>query len=200
MSQVEAAVPDRSMTMDNTPRIPTLTDIALLPRWAKVLFLSRCAARVAALISHQWPSLAANDLQQIAFAGANSDASARLGREVLVGADPLPRLMELIESAERQGNLAGYGFAVCASAAGLPQVESADKATSLVAQALEQMILAYSASQLNEGAVVGSVWFDYATLRDAAQAGGWNDETAIGQADILGELWPNGTPPGWPTE
>jgi hypothetical protein len=40
----------------------------------------------------------------IAFAGANPDASARLGREVLVGADPLPRLMELIETAERQGD------------------------------------------------------------------------------------------------
>jgi|GEM_PF-4351917 len=61
------------------------------------------------------------------------------------------------------------------------------------------MILAYGASQFNEGAVIGSVWFDYAALRDASQAGGWADETAIGQADILGELWPHGTPPGWPT-
>jgi len=88
---------------------------------------------------------------------------------------------------------------LCVVAAGLPQVESAEKATSLVAQALEQMILAYGASQFNEGAVIGSVWFDYAALRDASQAGGWADETAIGQADILGELWPHGTPPGWPT-
>ena len=186
--------------MTDTPRIPTLTDIALLSRWAKVLFLSRCVARVAPLIHQQWPSLLASDLQLIAFAGANPDASARLGREVLVGADPLPRLMELIETAEVQGNFAGYGLAVCASAAGLPQVESAEKATSLVAQALEQMILAYATSKLNEGAVIGSVWFDYAALREAAKAGGWNDETAIGQGDILGGLWPHGTPPGWPTE
>ena len=49
---------------------------------------------------------------QIALAGAKAEASARLGREVLVGADPLPRLLELIEKAKQQGNMAGYGLGV----------------------------------------------------------------------------------------
>jgi len=184
--------------MADSPRIPNLTDIAVLPRWAKVLFLSRCAARLIPLIRYQWPTLSTGDLQQIGMAGANADASARLGREVHVGTDPLPRLLELIEKAEQQGNLAGYGLGVCAITAGLPQVESAENATSLVGQALEQMIQAYAASQLNEGAVVGSVWFDFAALRDASQANGWTNATPIGQSDLLGDLWPNGTPPGWP--
>jgi len=185
--------------MADSPHVPTLTDIALLPRWAKVLFLSRCAARVIPLIRSQWPALTASDMMSIGMAGGNADASARLGREVHVGVDPLPRLMDLIQVAEQQDNMAGYGLSVCATAAGLLQVESAETATSLVASALERMIQTYGASGLNEGAVVGSVWFDYAALRDATQAGGWNDQTRMTDG-ILGGLWPHGTPPGWPTE
>ena len=173
--------------MADSPRIPNLTDISLLPPWAKELFLLRCGAR-----------LIPRDLQQIGMAGANADASARLGREVPVGADPLPRLLEFIEKVEQQGNMAGYGLGVCDITAGLPQVECAENATSLVGQALEQMIQAYAASRLNEGAVVGSVWFDFAALRDASQASGWTDVTPIGQSDLLSDLWPNGPPPGWP--
>ena len=135
----------------------------------------------------------------IGMAGGNADASARLGREVHAGADPLPRLMELIKNSERQSNMAGYGLAVCATAAGLLRVESAETAASLVGSSLEQMIQAYAASGLNEGAVVGSVWFDYAALRDAAQAGGWNDQTRMTDG-ILGALWPHSTPPDWPIE
>jgi hypothetical protein len=183
--------------MADTPRIPTLTDIGLLPRWAKVEFLARCAARVIPLIQSQWTTLTANDMLAIGMAGGNADASARLGRQVLVGADPLPRLMELIQAAEEQGNMSGFGLAVCATAAGLPQVEDAGNATRLVASALEQMIQAYVVSRLEEGLVVGSVWFDYVALRDAAQAGGWNDQTRMTDS-TLGDLWPNGTPPGWP--
>jgi hypothetical protein len=115
--------------MPDTPHLPTLTDIAPLPRWAKVMFLSRCAARVVPLIRSQWPAISPSDLMVVGMAGGNADASARLGREVHIGADPLPRLMELIENAERQGNMAGYGLAVCATAAGMPQVESAETAT-----------------------------------------------------------------------
>jgi hypothetical protein len=185
--------------MADAPHVPTLTDVALLPRWAKVLFLSRCAARVIPLIRNQWPALSANDLITIGLVGGNADASARLGREVHIGSDPLPRLTELIQAAEQERRLAGYGLAVCATAAGLLQVESAETATSLVASALEQMIQAYAASGLNEGAVVGSVWFDYTALRDAATAGGWDDQTRMTDG-ILGELWPYGTPPGWPAE
>jgi hypothetical protein len=107
--------------------------------------------------------------------------------------------MELIESAEQQDNMAGYGLAVCATAAGLAQAESAEKATNLAGAALEHMIQSYAVSGLNEGAVVGSVWLDYKALRDAAQAGSWNNETRMTDG-ILGELWPHGTPPGWPTE
>ncbi len=183
--------------MADAPRVPNLTDIALLSRWAKVLFHSRCAARLISLIQSQWPELTASDMRAIGSAGSNADASARLGREVLLGADPLPRLLELIEAAEQQGSMAGYGLGVCAIAAGQSQPVAAAKATSLVAQALEQMIQAYAASGLEEGAVVGSVWPDYTALRDAAQAGGWGDNTPMPQG-ILGELWPNGTPPGWP--
>ncbi len=184
--------------MSDAPHVPTLTDVAVLTRWAKILFLSRCTARVIPLIRSQWPAISASDLMTIGIAGSNADASARLGREVHVGSDPLPRLMQLIENAEQQSNMAGYGLAVCATAAGLLQVDSAETATSFVGSALEQMIQAYAASGLNEGAVVGSVWFDYAALRDAAQAGEWNDQTRMTD-DILGKLWPHGTPPGWPT-
>lgn len=198
--RVDQTTDIRIENLEDLPHIPTLTDIALLPRWAKVLFLARCVSRVIPLIQSQWTVLSANDMLSIGMAGGNADASARLGREVQMGADPIPRLLELIQRAEQEGNMAGYGLAVCASAAGLPQLESAENATSLVAQALEQMIQAYAANGLNEGAVVGSVWFDYAALRDAAERDAWTDETAIGQSDGLGELWPHGTPSGWPTE
>jgi hypothetical protein len=183
--------------MAESPHIPTLTDIALLPRWAKVLFLSRCATRVAPLIRSQWATLTAGDLMTVGMAGANADASARLGRKVLVGADPLPRLLELIETAEQQGSMAGYALAVCVSAVGLLQVEDAEKAASVVGQALERMILAYGASSLGEGMGIGSVWPDYAALRDAARAGKWDDQSSMPDS-VLSELWPDGTPPGWP--
>lgn len=67
----------------------------------------------------------------------------------------------------------------------------------LAGTALEQMIQAYAANRLPEGAVVGSVWPDYAALRDAALVGGWNDETRMAEG-VLGALWPHGTPPDWP--
>lgn len=185
--------------MAESPHIPTLTDIALLPRWAKALFLSRCAARVIPLIRSQWPELTASDMMAIGMAGANADASSRLGREVLVGADPLPRLVELGQIAHENSSMAAWGLMVCTTAAGLPQVESPESATTLVATSLERMIQAYAANGFNEGAVVGSVWFDFTALRDAAAAGGWNDQTRMSD-DVLGELWPHGTPPGWPTD
>jgi hypothetical protein len=71
-----------------------------LPRWAKVLFLSRCATRVAPLIQAQWRRLSSGDTQVVFAAGANADASAHLGPEVHVIADPLPRLAELVNEAE----------------------------------------------------------------------------------------------------
>jgi hypothetical protein len=177
--------------MSDDPRVPNLSDLAQLPRWAKVLFLSRCSARVIPLIRRQWPELSTADWQQLAMAGANADASSRLGREVLVGADPLPRILELIQESERQGNLAGFGLSLCASA---------EKATAFLAQAMERMVVTYAASELNEGAVVGSVWFDYTALRDAAMTNGWTDETSIQNGDLFGQLWPHGTPPGWPVQ
>lgn len=183
--------------MDESAHIPTLSDIALLPRWAKVLFLSRCAARVIPLIRRQWPELTASDLMAIGMAGGNSDASARLGKEVLVSADPLPRLLELCQTAEQNQNMAAWGLMVCATAASLPQVESRESATGLVATALERMIQAYAANRLNEGAVVGSVWADFTALRDAATASRWDDRTSIPDG-VLAELWPHGPPPGWP--
>lgn len=183
--------------MDDLPRIPNLTDIEILPRWAKVLFLSRCAARVIPLIQSHWSSLTAIDMVSIGMAGGNAGASAHLGREVMVGADPLPRLMHLIQTAEKQGNMAGYSLAVCACAAGLSQVEDSEKSTSIVGQTMETLIQAYAASGLSESTVIGSVWFDYVALRNASQAGNWVDETPIAQ-DVLGDLWPHGTPPNWP--
>jgi hypothetical protein len=185
--------------MAESPHIPTLTDIGLLPRWAKVLFLSRCSARVIPLILSQWPDLPDSDMMTIGMAGANADASSRLGREIHVGADPLPRLLELIQAAEQNGNMAAWGLMVSATAADLAQVDSAESATSLVATALERMIQAYAANRLNEGAVVGSVWFDFTALRDAAAAGKWNDLTRMPDG-VLGGLWPHGPPPGWPAD
>lgn len=58
-------------------------------------------------------------------------------------------------------------------------------------------MFAHAAHRLNEGAVIASVWFDFIAHRDAAAARGWNDQTKMTDG-ILGELWPNGTPPGWP--
>jgi hypothetical protein len=179
------------------PHIPTLTDIALLPRWAKVQFLARCAARVIPLIHSQWTTLSASDIIAIGMAGGNAEASAQAGREVLVGADTLPRVMELIQRAEQEGNMSGFALAVCATASGLPQVVDCENATRLVATALEQMIQAYAVSGLEEGLVVGSVWEDYIALRDAAQIEGWSDQTRISDSS-LGELWPYGPPPGYP--
>jgi hypothetical protein len=184
-----------SVTME--AHIPTLTDIAILPRWAKVQFLARCAARVIPLIQSQWPILTDSDMLAIGMAGGNAEASAQAGREVSVGADAVPRVLELIERAEQEGNMSGFALAVCATAAGLPQVADAGDATRLVASALEQMIQAYAVSELEEGLVVGSVWDDYVALRDAAQAGGRDDQTPMTD-DVLGDLWPHGTPPRWP--
>lgn len=188
----------RNVTMEDNPHIPTLTDIALLPKWAKVMFLSRCAARVIPLIHNQWPALTDNDMMIVGMACANASASARFGREILTGADPMPRLLELIQAAEEHGNMAAYGLTVCACAAGLTQIELPETAAAFVAQSLERMVATYAANDLNEGAVVGSVWFDFVALRDAAAAECWADDDCIPRDVPPGELWPMGTPPGWP--
>jgi hypothetical protein len=93
--------------------------------------------------------------------------------------------------------MAAYGLVVSATAAALPQAKDAQAAISLAGTALEHMIQAYAASGLNEGAVIGSVWPDYVVLRDAAKSGSWDDQTRMTD-DVLGELWPHGTPRGWP--
>lgn len=184
--------------MDEKPRLPNLTDIAKLSRWAKVFFLSRCATRVIPLIRNQWPKLLAVDIQRLELVCTNAVASASLGREALVVADTLPDILELIRRSEELENVAGYGLSVVASAASIGKIMDAQAGTEFVASTMERMVATYVASQLNEGAVIGSVWTDFVALVDAAHVNGWTDETSIPTANVLGPLWPNGTPSGWP--
>lgn len=132
----------------------------------------------------------------IGMAGGNADASAQAGREVLIGGDALS---QVLEDSTGQARRKHVRLRPCCIRDGgrIAPVFDAATATRLVASALEQMIQAYAVSRLEEGLVVGSVWEDFVVLRNAAEAGDWDDQTPI-TGNVLGELWPQGTPPGWP--
>ena len=73
------------------------------------------------------------------------------------------------------------------------------RATDLVVAALESVNWAFQGIGYPAGVAFGSVWPDYVKLRDAAKAGGWTNDTPV-PAEAFGELWPFGTPPGWPED
>jgi hypothetical protein len=183
--------------MDEKPRIPTKDDIHDLPRWAKVAFLGRCVERMLPIIKKDWSDLPKAAQFLIASAGVMSSVSAEAAHEASAKKEIDQTAAFLKQAEELDHRAAAHAIAVCGYAAAIPMIANMLKSTDLVVAALESFSFAYQGIGLSESLAIDSVWPDFVTIRNAAKAENWTNDTAV-PSEAFGALWPNGTPKGWP--
>jgi hypothetical protein len=178
-----ATVPDRP---------PTLNNLLLLPRWARLAFAVRCARRVEPLYAAE-KDAKLEYVEAIDHLNTRTAFLARMGRcQDEIGAitfnKDYTRVLSIIAASNPA---AGFNVARAALAAYLASIKGADDekhAADAVSNA------ANAAGKANAyAAATAAMWTDYQLLFNLVRDENWTDESPV-DPDLLGPLWPVGRP------
>lgn len=168
--------------------LPTKEEIAKLPHWAQVAFAARCARRMLPMLAHAWPKVSADHSRAVAKAVSEAEHAASRACAADAGADAAAlgaaaaaRAAAVVDAAD-----AADAAALAALAAVAPR--SAPRAARAAARAAAHDAVSRKAIRVD---------FDLLALAAAQEA--WTDGTPV-PPEFFGPLWPNGRPPGWPSD
>jgi hypothetical protein len=177
--------------------LPTEPEISRLPHWAKVAFAARCARRVLPLLKYAWteatePDLGTveNDIQVAELAAVHARPAARGGDVDSVAAALAAHLAGF--PAARAVARAAFR---AASAADVDPSEDLGDSTLAAAEAAESAAEAAGVLRVD---ILPALRNDYDSLVRQSIVRKWSDDSPV-TSDVFGPLWPNGTPPGWPS-
>ncbi len=194
-------------------RIPSVSDIARLPRWAQVAFAARCARRVQPLFKYFWPdakveyataireSLDAVEAICIKPRHAAVSTPRRILDRLAIVEDAFAyetssaqswlRAKDIVEGVIASVQAAAYALGAFENFADdLYQSEhAASDAVEIASEILEEV-----ATSLDRAIVR-----DYQLLASSANKLNWTDETPV-PPEVFGAMWPEGEPEGWPEE
>jgi hypothetical protein len=171
------------------PTIPTVEEIAKLPRWAIVAFAARCARRVQPLFVLGWPEAPDKHKEAVnkAIKLAEKYASHITTRAAARAVDAAGRAA----FAARRAALAARRAALAADAADAPAlvamaaraaVDAADaaNAASAAADAADAVDAAgRAADAANVTTFITNIWMDYNKLKQTAESENWTDDTQV---------------------
>jgi hypothetical protein len=173
--------------------------------WARVAFAVRCAQRVRPLFTLAWPDAPAEHVEALDRAIALAQASAASPASASVSA----AASAAYNASDASGDaLSAYIASDASDASDAPSAASAAASAAYAASAADAAdaadaaasaaAYAYAASA-SADAYAYAIHQDFELLRSLAKEQGWTDDTAVGTA-LLGPLWPDGKPEGWPDE
>ncbi len=210
--------------MSDEAKLPTEEEIALLPRWARVALAARCARRVLPQFARVWRDATIADQTLASTEHGELDRMIELVENAAAGLG-MPTNQQawlLSERAREIGNRAyqvGSREAGNWAKAGRPTIHSraafgeiAGRIATATAFALSGLAPADSnvdrrfvlfaakdASSAIPDEYRNSIRADYTRLTDELAKNAWDDDSPI-PSSVFGPLWPEGLPPGWPTE
>lgn len=195
------------------PSLPTVSEIAALPRWAIVAYGARCARRALEIYPRDFPESVAIaravDLTGSA-ARAGGPGGGAMDAEVVSGAIAASAQAAKVRSIDADGDLAtalaNAASSAVSAASACATLEGAQPdatmsrigATSASCAAVSSSYAATAAAGLlgSAGCASGAARSDFAALLEAAEREGWTDESPV-DPDSLGPIWPDGEPDGW---
>lgn len=166
--------------------LPTEEEIALLPWWARVFLAVRCARRVLPLYTKNWPTASQHDVLTLLRV---TEATERAVQAATKADD---RIAEDAQFVATDATYSPAGLAMNPAAAVMHAAFAAVKDD-------PQNHSAYSARYAHHAGVPEHVVrMDYDKLLKLAADESWGHSTPI-PTDVIGPLWPDGPPEGWPT-
>lgn len=179
--------------LDEKIELPSQEELATLPRWAIVAYAARCARRVQPLFADS--ALPLSQVHDSAFlkvihlveqaASHPEDASG------LIAAD-----LSLADARERSHAGKAIGGSAATADSGFHRNKSQSIASA--AYTAESSFLA-AKLHVEEHVICQVIRSDFELLRGLAQREGWTDDSPV-DVRLLGPLWPDGVPEGWPED
>lgn len=167
--------------------LPTEKELEQLPRWARVAFAVRCARRVQPLATLQWPDIPREHLEDHNRAISLAQATA---------ANPASAIAtQLFDAANAVNTVDDPANARAAAVGAARAAGHASRADDVLAAA----DAARAARATAASAAANAIRRDYELLNALAEREGWTDDSPVDVA-LLGPLWPDGEPEGWPEE
>jgi hypothetical protein len=184
--------------MPDEPRLPTEEELRTLPRWAVVAYAARCARRVQPLFTHYWPDAPREHVEAVDRAITLAEAAAA---DPASASDWVPALAAR-SAANAAANAAAARSAARSAAnaaanAALNAAAANPAAAALTAANAAHATAANPAAAANAAALAHAARRDFDLLRALAEQHGWTDDSPVDVA-LLGPLWPDGLPEGWP--
>lgn len=186
----------------------TKEDIEPLPRWARVAFAARCARRVLPLYLQSWPSAPSEYFRVLQMACRSVANVAHHPSHVNPTA--LSEILGELERLDAHGYVGAWAARVVTAAVSSGANTLASSLTSRddqhalggldVLTTIRGATEAARAGVLTGGGVIMSVMRrDLELLKALAAESQWTDDSGV-DADLLGPLWPEGEPEGWPED
>lgn len=182
--------------------LPGKKELEQLPRWAQVAFAARCAERVRPLYKHFWPDApqkyidAVDEAVLVAWRAASQASVPAYAAAAAVAY----AAVDAIDVAAADDTAGAYGAAYAAHVAVRASAHAAAaNARAANARAADAAAAADDAAThaAASGAAIAAMRRDYELLKALAEREGWTDESAV-DPDLLGPLWAEGEPEGWP--
>lgn len=182
----------------------TEEELRQLPRWAVVAFAARCARRVQPLFTKYWAKAPDEYVMTINTAITLAESSARVGRaDAPVGRAHVAAGVVAYDAA-RPGAYEGVAYeGPIYPAAGAAAVARAAAGAAAAAADANAGAAAADAAYAAAGAAraysfaLAAIRPDFELLKSLAAFEGWTPESPV-DPDLLGPLWPQGVPEGWP--
>lgn len=201
---------------DPLESLPSEEQVRRLPRWARVAYAARCARRVQALFALNWKDAFANYVQAVGDAIALAEAAARVGRANFAACKDAAWFASSASTdadsftcgsagaASMAADAASWAAFIAADAADDARADflgtyTAADATRAYYAARQACFAAHNWLDSTVPAINACMQSDYELLSRFSQDRGWTDSSPVDIA-LLGPLWPNGRPVGWPDE
>lgn len=184
------------MADENKKLEVTEEELRQLPRWAVVAFTARCARRAQPLFTMNWPQAPDEHVKAVEAAITLAESSARVGR-----ANGSAAVVAAVAARAAATAAEDYPDAITAAAdAAYYAASDAGRAATAVHDAAYAPTAAYYAA-VAAGALaavrIAATRADFELLQSLALIAEWSDESPV-DPDLLGPLWPQGAPEGWP--
>ncbi|MDB5308609.1 MAG: hypothetical protein JWO38_2811 [Gemmataceae bacterium] len=167
------------------------SDVAALPRWARVAFAARCARRVERILPEVAPQAAPDELEGIAQAVRLAEDSATTGKAVRGTAEASSQAFTLAERAKSSPRVNGKAKATSLSSLLRGTIESV---AGTAAQAAEEdnpaivfdayLMAAQAGHALSSTSLLEGMLWDFEYLKTKSREESWTDETPVAPSVI----------------
>jgi hypothetical protein len=167
--------------MADEARLPTIEEIAQLPRWARVAFSARCARRALPLFVKYWPDAPKQHVDAVNRAVELAEQSASLAAYATSVRATYAAAVHAAREAYGAPDFAATHAADTAARAVATRAAQADHCADVVA------------TSVAAGVAISLVWMDFNKVLELAAGDRWTDETPV-PPELFGPITEQPTP------